>query len=144
MDDVDSQSSLVLDLRRQVLGDSGDDEVDKELNYLTGDLLSVAPKGRLQDRLENGYVLCSLRVKRVIVEGEEPVSKSARFISSDPDIVEQYASQPAIDRAVKTAKRANDVVEMTGRRIPVLASRRPVLVRKGQEQLALAMPLDES
>jgi hypothetical protein len=33
---------------------------------------------------------------------------------------------------------------MTTRRVPLLASRRPVLARKAQEQLALAMPLDES
>ena len=144
VDEVDEAAALVLHLREQVLGSSNDEEIDKELNYLVGDLLSTAPEGRMQKALENGYVLCSVRVERVLVEGADPVSKSARFISSDPDVVEKYSSAPAIDRAVKATARASNVIEMTGRRIPLLASRRPVLARKAQEQLALAMPLDES
>lgn len=144
IDAVDAQAALVLNLREQVLGSSDDEEIDKEMNYLVGDLLSVAPEGRMQKALENGYVLCSVRVARALVEGEEPISKSARFISSNPDVVEKYSSMPAIDRAVKATARASKVVEMTGRRIPLLASRRPVLARKAQEQLALAMPLDAS
>lgn len=139
--DVERDCALVVDLRAQALGTSGDEDVDKDLNYLVGNLLSVADDGRVQKSLENGYVLCGLRTKRVVEDGGEPKSMSARFISSDPDVVETYANIPAIARAVKTASRANGTLDMTGRRIPELATRRPALAQQAQQQLALALPL---
>jgi hypothetical protein len=144
VDEVEAKAATVIGLRADILGTSGDEDIDRELNYLVGDLLSTAPAGRLQKALENGYVLCSTRVTRILEEGGEPVSKSARFMSDNPDVIERYSWEPAVSRAVKATERATATVEMTTRRVPLLASRRPVLARKAQEQLALAMPLDES
>lgn len=118
------------------------EEVELEvLRYITT-LVAASPKGRVQRALENGYVLCTATVPRVMDDGEAPVGKRARFVSENPDVVERYFETPLIDRAVKSATNASDGMEMAGRRIPVLAQRRPTLARKAQEQLALAMPLD--
>jgi hypothetical protein len=144
VDEVEQKAAVVIRLRADILGSSGDEDIDRELNYLVGDLLSTAPNGRMQKKLENGFWLCATRVEYVPEEGADPVSKSARFMSDNPDVVERYATAAAIDRATKAAVRANLVIEQTGKRIPLLAARRPVLARKAQEQLALAIPLDES
>lgn len=141
MEEVAGKAQTVAELRDAVVGSSGDDDVDRDLNAQIGSLLSIRDNGRVQKALENGYVLCTARVPRQIVEGEQPKAKPARFVSSDANVIEQYAQVVLLDRAVKATKNAEARGEMAIRRVPELAGRRPALVRGYHEQLAIALPI---
>lgn len=142
-DEIDGKALTVPEIREAVLGDASDDEVNAELNQKITSTLGIADKGRVQKALENGHVLCSARIRRPGGEGEAPVSTSVRFVSGDPDVIEQFNNAVLLQRAVNATTTANRAIEMGAKRIPLLAARRPTLLTRAQAQLALAMPLAE-
>lgn len=129
------------ELRVAVLGATGDDDADRELNTLVGSKLSIAKTGDVQKALENGYALCQVRVPRILVEGEQPKNKPAKFVSGIPEVVEQYTEKVLLDRALASTQRAHATSEVLGQRIPELVNRRPALYRGYHEQLAIALPV---
>lgn len=141
--EVQEKARTKTDLRLAVLGSSDEDEVDGELDALVGRLLTVGPKGPVQRSFENGYVLCPASLMRQVIEGEPPIKvRGARFATDRADVVETFLETSVREALVRKAASYNEILEMTGRRIPALATRRPVLARRSQEQLALAIPLE--
>ena len=145
IDEIQDRARTVAELRYAILGDGLSDEVNLELDKKIGSLVGSGPKGRVQKALENGYVLCTAPVSRPGEEDGAPTRKArGKFVSSDPDVVELHYEVPLADRAVKGAANLNAGLELSGRRIPALATRHPALARKTQEQLALAIPIPGS
>ena len=101
---------------------------------LCGQLIAVGPKGPVQKALENGHVLCAPKVQRVIAEGEAPRRKNGRVLSSDPDVIERHYQVPQMASAIKRAASAREAIDMTVRRVPALAERRPLLLNRSREQ----------
>jgi hypothetical protein len=131
----------VNEIRTHVLGDAGDDETNAQLNQLVTAVVGIGTKSRLQKALENGYVLCSTRVQKVVIEGEAPKSVPVRFISGDADLVDQFNTQPQITSAVNRTKSAHAAIEQNTKRVALLAPKKPLLLQTAQARLAEAMPL---
>lgn len=141
--EIEERAQTKSDLRLVVLGSDGADEIDAELDDLIGRLLQVGPKGAVQRSLGDGLVLCSATIMRQVIDGEPPARlRGARFVTDNPDLAEAYLEIPAIEAATRKTVAANEILELAGRRMPVLATRRPVLARRAQEQLALAIPIE--
>lgn len=132
---------LASELRELVLGVPDEDDVEVELDGLIATLTS--PMGLVQKRLSDGVMLCSARVKRQLPgdNGDEPtiVSRVARFLSDNDDVVEKFYILPAHERLVKTGEGVNDRWNLAVQRRPALASRRRNLIDKTQQRLQLAM-----
>ena len=131
---ADSQALTIPEWRSHVLGDPASETVTQELDMLCGQLLAVGPKGPVQKALENGHVLCAPKVQRVIAEGEAPRRKNGRVLSYDPDVIERHYQVPQMASAIKRAASAREAIDMTVRRVPALAERRPLLLNRSREQ----------
>jgi len=131
-DEIADKAMSVTQIRLEVLGDAHDDDTNAQLNQLVNGVVGIATKGRLQKSLENGYVLCSVRVDKVPV----------RFISGDADLVDRFNTQPQVTSAVRRTEAAYAAINQNTRRVALLTPRKPLLLQKAQEQLATAMPLD--
>lgn len=141
IDEIQEKARTVSELRYALLGDGLAAEVNLELDKKIASLVGSGPKGRVQKALENGYVLCTAPITRPGEEGAVARKQRGKFVSSDPDVVELCFVVPLADRAVKSAANTTAGLELAGRRVPVLATRHPVLARRTQEQLALALPI---
>ena len=141
-DEINTKARTTPEIRQVILGESGTDEVDRELNTMIGQFLTISTKGYVQKALANGYALCAAKVPRQLIDGEPAKQKWARFVSETPDVVETYAQAVMLDKAVKLTAAANELTVELGRRIPALAARRPTLYRGYHEQLAMALPVE--
>jgi hypothetical protein len=141
-DEIADKALSIKEIRQAVLSDAGDDETNAQLNQLVTAVVGIGTKGKLQKALENGYVLCTTRMHKVLGEGEPPRSVPVRFISGDADLVDRFNTQPQVTMAVKRTEAAHAAIVQNTRRVALLAPRKPLLLQKAQEQLAMAMPLD--
>lgn len=139
--EIEAKAMTVAEIREVVLGSSGDEDVDAELNQKITSTLGITPKGRVQKALENGHVLCSARIHRSAGEGEPPVSTSVRFVSDNPDVVEQFNTHVLVQKAVNATSTAHEAIQMTTKRIVLLAPKKKLLLEAAQNRLAEAMPL---
>jgi hypothetical protein len=140
--EIPEKALSIKEIREQILGDAGDDETNAQLNQLVTAVTGIGVKGRLQKALENGYVLCTTRIHKVIKQGESPTSVPVRFISGDADLVDRFNTQPQVTTAVKRTEAAHAAIVQNTKRVVLLAPRKPLLLQRAQEQLAMAMPLD--
>lgn len=143
-DEIVNKALSVKEIREQVLNDAGDDETNAQLNQLVTNAVGIGVKGRLQKALDNGHVLCTTRIHRVIVPGAAPTSVPVRFVSGDADLVDRFNTQPQVTTAVKRTEAAHAAIVQNTKRVALLAPRKPLLLQTAQQQLAFAMPLDES
>jgi hypothetical protein len=141
-DEIIGNALSVKEMRETVLGDAGDDETNAQLNQLVTSIVGIGKKGRLQKALENGYVLCTTRVHKVIAEGEAPTSVPVRFVSGDADLVDRFNTQPQVTSAVKRTEAAHAAIIQNTKRVALLAPKKTLLLETAQQQLAIAMPLD--
>jgi hypothetical protein len=141
-EEIAGNALSVKEIRGEVLGDTGDDELNAELNQLVTNVVGISTKGRLQKALENGYVLCSTRVHKIVTEGGPPTSVPVRFISGDADLVDRFNTQPQVDSAVKRTEAAHAAITQNTKRVALLAPKKTLLLETAQQRLAFAMPLD--
>jgi len=141
-EEIASKALAIKEIREQVLGSAGDDETNAQLNQLVTSVVGIGTKGKLQKALENGYVLCTTRIHKVLAEGEAPTSVPVRFISGDADLVDRFNTQPQVTAAVHRTEAAHAAIMQNTKRVALLAPRKQLLLQKAQEQLAFAMPLD--
>jgi hypothetical protein len=142
--EIADKALSVNEIRAHILGDAEDEETNAQLNQLITACVGIGTKGKVQKALENGYVLCTTRVHRVIEQGEAPRSVPVRFVSGDADLVDRFNTQPQVTTAVKRTEAAHAAILQNTKRVALLAPRKKLLLEKAQEQLAFAMPLNES
>jgi hypothetical protein len=143
LDEIQSKVPTVAEIRDEILGTTGDEDVDRELQTLVTGLLSV--EGLVQQRLadRNGhtgdrFVLCASKVTREI-DGDEGVQRSGRFISANPDVVYRHVYQPSMDKSVNDAERSIRIFDLCVGRIPSLEDRRTALIGTAKQRLALTL-----
>jgi len=115
-----------------------------EFRFLIGQLTS--PLGAVQTQaLEDGKMLCSRRVAWPVGEVDgvpTTVSRTIRFLTSNPNVVEDTIVFAATERVITSANRARVVLDTAIGRIPALAARRgPILGElksRFEDQLALS------
>lgn len=143
---ADSPDELALvadETRDSLFGNGYSDDVAYDLNERITEL--TRPMGEVYDVLPDDYSLCTARVRRK-TQTEDGVSiivtKTARFVSGDPDVVAFYRSDPMIQRLERTIERTAGALAEDTRRIPALASRtRPMIQRaNGVMRRELPMP----
>jgi hypothetical protein len=93
---------------------------DPDLMALVGQMTRNAADGAVQKALSNGYLVCVAGVKKEIAEGDERTF-SARFLSSQPDLVQQWAWAPLVRKQEKGLERVGKLMELSSKRIPALA-----------------------
>lgn len=132
---------IASELRDLILGVPDDEEVEIELDALIAGL--TAPMGLVQKRLTDGIVLCSARVKRELPGNGNgdltAVSRVARFLSDNPDVIEKFFLLSQHEAIVKKAEGLNDRWNLAQGRQPALKDRRRNLIDKTQQRLQLAM-----
>ena len=114
-----------------------------EFRFLIGQLTS--PMGAVQVKaLDDGMMLCSRRVAWPTGEVDgvmTTVSRTIRFLTSNPDVVEDTIISSATDRVITSTTRARAVLDQAIGRIPALAGRRNAILgelkTRFEEQLAL-------
>ena len=62
LEEIQEKAIIISELRYQIFGAAADEEVEQDLDSLLQRLLGGT--GRVQDALENGYVLCAASVTR--------------------------------------------------------------------------------
>lgn len=140
LDEITDKGLLSAELRELVLGTPDDEEVEGDLDALMSRI--VAANGPIQNRLENGYVLCSARIQRSLDgNGGEKVSRSAKFLSDDADVIEAFWCAPQAERAVKAALGVKSRWELAVQRHPEMATRRKAYLSKTQQRLQLELEI---
>jgi hypothetical protein len=145
MDGVDRDAPIVGDLVHQLFG-AREAGTARELGALVGEL--TGPAGLCQKRLAgvdgNQYVLCSKRVIRVLSTGSNggtvALSRPARFVTKNPDLVEQTIWDQRAKRTVSSMAAQNATVGMSIERIPELAQRKQALIDRTYGELEQEMP----
>jgi hypothetical protein len=140
--EVQAKAMTPAELRSAILGQPANEDVEAELDALITNLTSIGSKGRVQNALENGYVLLSAPVTRTIVNGDtqSTMKRNGRFLTEDPDLIEQFFLQKQVDRiegGVQEAKRRN---ELAVRRQPALGARLQPMIQKLHTYVALELP----
>jgi hypothetical protein len=142
---VDQDALIVAELVHQLFGALETDPA-RELGALVGGL--TGPAGLCQKRLAsvdgNQFVLCSKRVIRVLSTGNGgstvALSRPARFVTKNPDLVEQTIWELRAKRTVSSMAAQNATVGMSVERIPALAERRQALIDRTYSELEKEMP----
>ena len=139
LDEITDRGLLAAELRDLVLGTPDDEEIEGDLDALITRL--TAATGPVQNRLENGYVLCSARIQRMFGSNgdTETVTRTARFLSDNPDVIESFWCTPQVDRAVKAAQGAKGRWDLAVKRHPEMDARRRAYLPKVNERLQLAL-----
>jgi hypothetical protein len=140
-EEIQERGLLASELRELVLGTPDDEEIEADLDDLITRITTA--EGKLQNKLENGFVLCSARVQRTIANGngDEPtvVSRTARFLTDKPDVIEAFYIAPQHDITVKKAKGLKGRWERVVGRHPEMAQRRQAYLSRTQQRLELEL-----
>jgi len=142
--EIQDKGLIVSELRFRLLGEAGSEDVERELDAILGPL--TGPSGAVQAKLENGYVLCSAPVTRKLSnngEGTITLKRAARFVTENADLIERYYWLPAQARIMQAVAGLNHRFELSIRRRPELAVRKPVLVGNVHMQFQLEMPAED-
>jgi hypothetical protein len=145
-DQIQHLACTVPELRIAVVGSSDNEDVNRELDDLSRQLLPQ--DGIVQHQLneiaaimgEDQVVLCAARINRDISNNGAvtgTMRTTGRFVSSDPDIVERHYLAPGADRAVTAMASYRGRVILAGTRVPELAARQDAMIT-ATKQRALA------
>jgi hypothetical protein len=135
-DEIQAKAKIVAEIRHAILGDPGDPEVAIELDTLISGLTGM--NSATQGKLENGYVLCSARVKRELSNnghGTVPVSRAGRFVTSTPDLIVAFYWVPQRNKLVHDAEMLSDRVDIGTRRQPQLGEHRRPLLTEARDRV---------
>ncbi len=105
----------------------------EDLRYLVAQLTSM--DGKVQQRLNNGYVLCAARVRRVIgdVDGQPVMANfTCRFVTDSVDVLKTYLLDPYLSRTDSYFANMFARLKLAVDRVPAL--------QPHVQQLALALP----
>lgn len=143
LEEIQEKAIIVSELRYQLFGAAADDDVEEDLDGLLQRLLGGT--GRVQDALENGYVLCAASVTRKLSQngGEEtiPIKRRGRFVTDNAEVIEQYFLSPQSVRVRKAAAGLHHKLELSIRRQPQLTGRRREIVAATHEGVQLELPV---
>jgi hypothetical protein len=140
--EIQEKALIVAEMRYTLLGEAANEDVERELDLLITPL--VGGNGLVQKSLENGYVLCAAQVTRKLSrngEGSITIKRRGRFVTENPDLIEQYFWTPAAARLSSAMETVKDRLELASRRQPLLTARQQPLILKMHEQIALELPL---
>jgi hypothetical protein len=146
-DEIQAKALIVPELRYRLLGAGVNEDVERELEMLLGPLVSLKPEAKVQDKLENGFVLCAKSVTRKLGnngEGTITINRKGRFVTSVPELIEQYFWLPQYERLTRDAEGLNKRLELGTRRQPALNARRQPMISQAHEKLQLELPLQTS
>jgi hypothetical protein len=144
MNEIDDKAMIVPEIRHRVLGDAESEEVERELDAIITSL--VGADGKVQEELENGYVLCAAQVTRRLDHnghGSVTIRRRGRFVTSNADAIEEYYWNPAASRLTSSMKAVAKRLEIGARRQPQLQARRPLVIMRAHEQIRLELPAPE-
>jgi hypothetical protein len=139
--EIQEKALIVPELRHQLFGQAQSEDVEAELDAILAPL--TGPKGHVQDKLENGFVLCSAQVSRKLSNNggaEITIKRNGRFVTSVAELIEEHYWKPGYERLIAGMKALNNRFELGIRRQPALASRRQPMVAQTHDQLAIEMP----
>lgn len=141
LEEITDKALLPAELRDLVLGTPDDEEIEGDLDALITRV--VAANGPIQTRLENGFVLCSARIQRIVGtrNGDDPetVTRTARFLSDTPDVIEKFWCAPQDERAVAAVKGSKSRWELAVKRHPEMEARRQDYLPKLEQRLRLEL-----
>jgi hypothetical protein len=137
-EEITAKTLLTPELSTAMFGDIDDEDTEAEVCGILRDLTQAG--GLVQDKLEDGLVLCSARITRRY-EGGVTVKSTGRFVSSNPEVVEQYYEQPAANRAVKSMATLKSRFELAERRVPELAQRRQAILAATYREMRRELPM---
>lgn len=140
-EEIQLKALIVPEIRHRIFGQAENEEVEAELDGILAPL--TGPKGHVQAKLENGYVLCSASVSRKLSNNggaEITIKRNGRFITSVTDLIEEHYWKPGYERLIAGMKSLNDRFDLGIRRQPALASRKAPMINQTHDQLAIEMP----
>jgi len=142
LSEVQAKAMTAGEIRYQVLGQPADEEVEAELDALVTALTGVGTKGKVQNALENGFVLLSAPVTRRIVNGdaESTMKRNGRFVTEDLDLIETLWLEKQMQRIEGGVQEEKRRQEMAVQRQPQLQARLQPLVQKLHTYVALELP----
>ena len=140
MNEIDQKALIVAEVRHRVLGNGQSEEVERELDDIVTSLLGA--DGKVQGKLENGYVLCAAQVTRSLGHNGASISirRRGRFVTSDADAIEEFYWNPAAARLASSMKAVAKRLEIGVKRQPALEARKPLLIGKAHQQIHLELP----
>lgn len=145
--EVDEKAKFVDDLRTALLDDDYNDDVRVELNEMILEL--TRPKGLVHYAMRNGSVLCSASVTRKLTDTDNGakylVKRTARFVTSEPEVAMQYRVGPALMRLERNMASVSELAADAQMRIPALSTHMPRAIRRAHQtiQAELPMPKEE-
>lgn len=141
--EIQEKAVIVAELRYTIFGEATDDEVEQDLDTLLTRLLGG--NGKVQDSLENGYVLCAASVTRKLShngDGTITIKRRGRFVSGNADVIEQYYLAPKLKRVSSAASSLRHGLELATRRQPELEARQQKMIEKAHESVQLELPVE--
>jgi hypothetical protein len=140
-EEIQDKALIVPELRYTLLGEAADQEVERELDLLINPL--VGANGIVQKGLENGYVLCAAQVSRKLGNGDGTITikRRGRFVSDNPDAIEEHFWTPALARLSSAMTMVADRLDLGVRRQPALTARKPAQIAKAHERIRLELPM---
>ena len=139
-EEIVAKGLWVADFVHKLFGEV-EDVVAAELRAIVGPL--AGPEGLVQEKMENGYLLCSAPVTRTLSDNGDsptPVTRQAKFVTMNHDLIERYYELPAVERIVQAARTSQRRHALAVRRQPELEARRRPMVERAYERLELEMP----
>lgn len=144
LEEIEQKALIITEIRHKIIGDAESEEVEKELDLLFTQVL--ASEGKVQDSLENGYVLCAAQVSRKLEGPQSPIviRRRGRFVTSNPTQIQTYFWGPAEAKLHKSMATMARHLELAVRRQPLLEPAKPLLVAKAHTEIQLQLPVGTS
>jgi hypothetical protein len=145
LDEIQAKALIVAEIRNRVLGDSDDEEVERELDTIVSGLSGM--NSVTQAKLDDGVVLCAARVSRKLTndQGETvTIRRVGRFVTSIPALIDYWVPMRA--KLLRDAEQLRDRIDLASRRVPALEqSGRELLGRaRGEVEERLALTQEAS
>jgi hypothetical protein len=148
--EIARKAKTVAEIRHALFNGSMGEDVEKELDVLIGQI--AAGDGKVQEKLdtvgEGRFVLCSKRITRQVLSmnGEQTMTltRSGKFVSHDPDVIDRFYYTEAMARLTSSARKVRNRLDRGEKRQPLLASRREALTQQAHDEIQLALPIGGS
>lgn len=146
--EIEQKALIVAEMRARLFSDNGyGEDVEKDLDGLLTQV--VAGDGVVQellgDQAGDKHVLCSKRVTRQLVgvngQATMTLKRSGKFVSRNPDVIEQYYYADALARFERSTDTVRKRIGRAEERQPLLVARRAALTQRTHEYLQLALPV---
>lgn len=121
--------------------------LDSDLRYIVAQLTAPSYKGPVQERLNDGLVLCSHPVPRLVGNGDgQPIERTfpARFVSSSVEVLRNFFLNPKLAQVESMATNLRATIDLAVQRVPELKPHADALAREltGRYTAVLTAPRD--